>query len=220
MVHIICRMAWSYLSRRNRIRELESSWCWCYTLRRNRFPFSLSPCVCMFYHIHLSQRNTHTHAHTLFHDTGNVSYVLTSIRQLPLLSAWKELIRYIIVYVNRSNEILDISFSFLFLLLRFSCYVFHFTLHHSICSSSSFLILILILILIIIMLSFINFIYIFVFSLFFFSYFLSLLSVLPYFSAKKTILERVDGYMKRAEDLKNVLEGLNTNSKGGKFMQN
>ena len=70
------------------------------------------------------------------------------------------------------------------------------------------------------MLSFINFIYIFVFSLFFFSYFLSLLSVLPYFSAKKTILERVDGYMKRAEDLKNVLEGLNTNSKGGKFMQN
>ena len=34
-------------------------------------------------------------------------------------------------------------------------------------------------------------------------------------SAKKTILERVDGYMKRAEDLKNVLEGLNNNPKGG-----
>jgi hypothetical protein len=28
-------------------------------------------------------------------------------------------------------------------------------------------------------------------------------------------MERVDGYMKRAEDLKNVLEGLNTNGKGG-----
>jgi hypothetical protein len=28
-------------------------------------------------------------------------------------------------------------------------------------------------------------------------------------------MERVDGYMKRAEDLKNVLEGLNSNAKGG-----
>ena len=34
--------------------------------------------------------------------------------------------------------------------------------------------------------------------------------------AKKTIMERVDGYMKRAEDLKNVLEGLNSQAKGGK----
>ena len=34
-------------------------------------------------------------------------------------------------------------------------------------------------------------------------------------SAKKTIMERVDGYMKRAEDLKNVLEGLNSQAKGG-----
>lgn len=29
-------------------------------------------------------------------------------------------------------------------------------------------------------------------------------------------MERVDGYMKRAEDLKNVLEGLNSQAKGGK----
>lgn len=28
-------------------------------------------------------------------------------------------------------------------------------------------------------------------------------------------MERVDGYMKRAEDLKNVLEGLNSQAKGG-----
>ena len=30
-------------------------------------------------------------------------------------------------------------------------------------------------------------------------------------------MERVDGYMKRAEDLKNVLEGLNSQAKGGKL---
>ena len=38
---------------------------------------------------------------------------------------------------------------------------------------------------------------------------------ITHFSAKKTIMERVDGYMKRAEDLKNVLEGLNSQAKGG-----